>query len=313
MPQSRPSLFTLSVMTLAIPLLISSPAAAQKASPAGSYANALAVWKGGNQRKAEQLLDGYAEKFPGSEKIALFQATCVRSRFQVESAAPLFVAIVARAKSKQDDLSKSSPQALCALAMLAIDSRKNVDAGFRVLNGVVAKNPSDPIPIWLLAIACRTYNRDAEGVAAYRKLLAIAAPGSSLVHQTFANMLDKLGKHDEALKSRYMAVKLEPSPWSYDGLAGTLGDMGRYDESVAMHKKVTEIAPDVPNYWNNLGAALHMAGKYDEAIVAYKQAIELRPHYAKAWRNWGKSLEKQSKQSEADEKYARAKEYEASE
>ncbi|MBC8139795.1 MAG: tetratricopeptide repeat protein [Fibrella sp.] len=300
-----------SVAVIITTINVCSPVAAKTTSDVVAYKNTLSVWKNGNQRKAEALLDEYARKYPANQKIALFQAVCVRSRFNVDAAAPLFIEVLSREKARQKGAVKYSLQAQCALAMLAIDSRRSPETGFKVLNDVVQQNPSDPIPIWLLAIACRTLKHNQEGVTAYRKLLKIAPPGSSMVHQTFANMLDELDLDEESLKSRMIAVRLEPAPWSADGLALTLAKFKRYDDAIGLHQKVVGMAPSVPNYWNNFGTTLNASGRKAEAIAAYERAIEIRPNYASPWYNWGLILHEQKKYVEAAEKFSHAVEFAA--
>ncbi|MBC7809139.1 MAG: tetratricopeptide repeat protein [Akkermansiaceae bacterium] len=281
------------------------PAAAKDASPEAAYKNALFVWKNGNQRKAEALANQYTVAFPSDQKIALFEAVCIRSRFKVDIAMPLFIRIVSREKANQRSGTEYSLQAQCALAILAIDGRRSPETGLKVLRDVARQNPSDPMPVWLLAIACRTLNRDEEGIVAYRRLLNLARPGSSLVHQTFANMLDKTGKHEDALRSRYITVELEPASWSYDGLANTLIRMGRVDEALKYQYKSVAMAPGSARGWYNLGTYLYDAQRYTEAEKALQRAVNLAPDNPDFVFNLGLSLELQKKFSDASKVFAK--------
>src|SRR3989454_12317128 len=55
-----------------------------------AYEEILAIWGDGRQAEAEALLDEAARKYPHDQPIAFFRAACVRSRFDVANAAPLF-------------------------------------------------------------------------------------------------------------------------------------------------------------------------------------------------------------------------------
>lgn len=196
------------------------PLAVPDLPPDRAYAAVIRVWSGGNQQEAERMLAGYLRRYPDDQRLALFRAACARSRFDVKAADPLLQQVV--------KMKATSEQGKCAAAVLALDQRRDVEAQFDVLRALVLAHPNDPLPLWMLAVECRSYERNDEGAACYAKLLRMVGKGSSLVHQTYANLLDALGKHREALPHRYLAVRLEPADWSYDGLANTLDALGEH-------------------------------------------------------------------------------------
>ena len=53
----------------------------------------------------------------------------------------------------------------------------------------------------------------------------------------------------------------------------------RAGEAATLLESLTRRFPDVPRFWNDLGAAYDMLGRRDEAVRAYRRAIELDPQY----------------------------------
>jgi tetratricopeptide (TPR) repeat protein len=199
------------------------------------YVGALKVWSIGKQADAEYLLDKYAHKYHQDQRLAFFQAACVRSRFEIEQANPLLIKVAV--------MNPASAQGQCAQLVVRLDSKGTATYDFRSLRSLVRRNPDDLLLLWMLAVQCRNHNLNAEGVQYYARLLKMVGTGSSLVHQTYANLLDELGRHAEALPHRRMAVKLEPASWSYGGLASTLSALGRNDEALKASMKAMDFSP----------------------------------------------------------------------
>ena len=124
-----------------------------------------------------------------------------------------------------------------------------VNDAFADFKKLVDENPDDIMIRWMLAVQCRNWDRNAEGAELYRQILERWNPGPVLVHQTYANLLDELGRFEEALVERYKAVKMEPAAWSYDGLGNTLDSLGRYKEASEAHAKAARLAPASLPIW----------------------------------------------------------------
>src|SRR5689334_13081045 len=101
----------------------------------------------------------------------------------------------------------------------------------------------------MLAVQCRSWNRDAEGAVHYERLLAEWKPGPVMAHQTYANHLDKLKRYGKASDQRHIAVAMEPCGWTYDGLGNTLNNLERFKEGNEAHAKAVECDPNRANYW----------------------------------------------------------------
>jgi tetratricopeptide (TPR) repeat protein len=288
---------------------------------------------GGQQSKAEELLEAETQKCPGvlnaiesalefhkdaenqltaaavrfqdKQRLFFLMGACQRSRFDIEGARPWFIiAYIAK---------KQSTEGQCALHVLRLDflrtrrlDAKTVNKEFAGFAKLADDNPDDTVIRWMVAVQCRNWNRNKEGIQHYQKILQKWDPGPILVHQTFANVLDEEKRHDEALVERRKAVEMEPASWSYDGLANTLCQMGRYQESNEAHKEAIRLDPKNSLYWSNWANNLLEEGKPADAIVVCKRALELDPHNHRALNVWALSLLKQGHPFDAIGKFKEA-------
>jgi tetratricopeptide (TPR) repeat protein len=269
----------------------------------------MQTWSKGDQQRAEMILIEAAKRYPGDIRLALFFATCTRGRFLVERAAPIFRFVAEKGVVK----GRPTTEAKIAACVLLLDTRQETEKAFGLLRQIVQENPKDPIPLWLLAIQYRTYERYPEGAAAYKRLIGLVGTGSALVHQSYANILDALKRYPEALESRMIAVRLEPAWWSLHGLAETLYHMERYADSEKAARRATELFPDSYRGWNDLADALLALDCSADAARAYAKAIAVAEKTGEPWRNhanaynnWGVCLENLNRFPEALEKYRRA-------
>jgi tetratricopeptide (TPR) repeat protein len=94
-------------------------------------------------------------------------------------------------------------------------------------------------------------------------------------------------------------LELEPGYWGpYMGLGNFLFRHGRYEEAAEQYLKVTDLTPDNPDGFNNLGAALFDAMDWEGAEMAWQVSLELDPT-PMAYRNMGTVLYYQGRYEEA--------------
>jgi tetratricopeptide (TPR) repeat protein len=234
------------------------------------YDKVYAMWSEGNQAEAERILNAAASKFQGDIRLAFFAATLIRSRFQIEEAASIFAFVANRIPKTR--------QGQAARLMLLIDQNKDAMTRFQELGKLaMTTKPAEPLIIWLYAIAARTLRQNKAGIQAYALLLKQVKVGSSLIHQTFANLLDKEDRYAESLVHRRLAVKLEPAPWSYDGLAMTLYLMNREAESLKIFEQFMPKSPNFALGWHHWGFVLGQMGRNKEALEKMDRALALAP------------------------------------
>ena len=272
-----------------------------------AYDTAFDYLKQGKQDKAEEILASAVEQDVKNQRLVFFMAVCARSRWMKRNALPIFNYVA--------KLNPDTPEGKCSAIMLAIDCQKEYKDNFAALETLYQKNPHDPLILWMTAVACRELGRrgapriySEKGATYYAMLLKTMTPGPVLLYQTYANILsEELGKHEEALKYREMAVRLEPAPWSYQGMASTLTYLKRYEEADINYKKCIELAPDRASYLSSWAWSMGQRNKYDKAFDLYKRVAEIAPNHSESWRNLGWCAKKLNRFDESRKYYDKAK------
>jgi len=272
-----------------------------------AYQTALDLLKQGKQDAAEETLGRAVQRDKKNQRLVFFMGACARSRWLKRDALPIFHYV--------SKLNPNTPEGKCASLMLAIDTQEKYEANFATLEALQRDNPDDPLILWMCAVACREVGRrDAprvyseKGAQYYAKLLEKLHPGPVLLHQSYANILsEELGRHKEALKHREIALRLEPAPWSHQGMANTLSNLGRYAEADKHYQKCVELAPDRPSYLASWAWSMGRRGDYTRAFGLYQKAAEIAPNHPKSWRNLGWCATKLNRQDDAKRFYSKAK------
>jgi|GEM_PF-3231379 tetratricopeptide (TPR) repeat protein len=171
-----------------------------------AYQRILSVWENGDQADAEDLAEKALEQNDNDQKLLFFYAACMRSRFDTEQSEPLMNAV--------REMNPNTPEGQCAACVWDLDQDVAADQNLNLLRRIVKANPNNPIILWMMAVECRSYNMDEEGIHDYRKLLKMVGKGSSLVHTTYANLLADMGRYKEALPHYAIALHEEPESWS---------------------------------------------------------------------------------------------------
>lgn len=260
-------------------------------SPAKIEARVLKLLNEGRQSDAEELLETEAKVHRDNQRVVFLRACCLRSRFLVSEAAAVFSAVA--------DMGRNSITGQCAVHILALDAEKDVEKHFDALRELVDRNPNDIMFLWMIAVQCRAYDRNEEGLAHYAKIFEQWNPGPVLVHQTYGNLLHQLHRYEEALVERRKAVELEPAGWSYQGLGNTLASLNRFAEANQAYVKSVEYSPSHAAYWRSWGWGLLREKKIPEPIEKCRKAVALDPNDYRAWSYWGRGLHLQGNLQDA--------------
>jgi tetratricopeptide (TPR) repeat protein len=98
--------------------------------------------------------------------------------------------------------------------------------------------------------------------------------------RNLAAVLFQSGRYGEAVDAYEKLVEESPNDGGLRAsLAGALGAVGRYDESLAQLDKSIELQPLNPEAYHNRGVIYEKQGKRDEAIEAYRTALRYSPQY----------------------------------
>ena len=109
-----------------------------------------------------------------------------------------------------------------------------------------------------------------------------------------ADAYSELGNNEEAVKNYQIAINLSPDnpdPNLYTNMGVALSKLGKTDESQEAFKKAAEMNPGsaAQNYYN-LGVTMINNGNTDGAVAAFKQALEADPGYSEAYYHLGMAL-----------------------
>lgn len=247
------------------------------------YSAALDLVRKGDQPAAEELLERAVENGNKNQKIAFFQGVCARSRWMTRDAAEIFKSVMNSAPN--------TPEARCAELMLMIDQRKKIDESYRELEELHLAVPQDQLILWMLAVASRELDRSShtgksgsahkygeKGAHYFEKLLATMDVGPVMVHHTYANFLTEcLGREEDALKHREIALRMSPRAWTHQGMANTLSNLGRYSEADKHFEVCAALEPDNTDYLCSWAVSMVKRGESERAFELYKQALALSP------------------------------------
>jgi len=94
-----------------------------------------------------------------------------------------------------------------------------------------------------------------------------------------SNILDKLGRFEEAIVSYYKEIEYRPDfAEPYFNLGNLLKNLGRSDEAIMSYKKAIELKPDFINARCNLGVIYSDLKNNQEAIEEYIQVLKVDPN-----------------------------------
>jgi tetratricopeptide (TPR) repeat protein len=114
-------------------------------------------------------------------------------------------------------------------------------------------------------------------------------PDSPLVQRNLGYVLERQGRHDEALDAYERAGQLAPRlGFSYIGAGNTYIARGDYESALAQFQKAVEANPDSPVGYDALGHGSATAGDPDRAISMLRKAIEIDPTYGQAHAHLGR-------------------------
>ncbi len=116
-------------------------------------------------------------------------------------------------------------------------------------------------------------------------------PNVAEAHASRGNILDALGRRDEAKAAFERALALNPNyatahQW-YGRLLWGLGDMGRAEMEL---RRAAELDPLAPIMAGNYGLYLNSVRRYREALAAGDRAVALQPGFAQGQLVRGQAL-----------------------
>jgi tetratricopeptide (TPR) repeat protein len=213
-------------------------------------------------------------------------------------------------------------------ALKAVDNALEIDPNFveaLIYKGTLLDN---------LALSTKNRSKYNDSILAFEKALkitpaedtrnlALAWEGKALALTHMANDLADQGqkgeaevRRKEALECYDKAIKLDPD---FTGLearmnkASVLGELGRYNESVAILDEAIETAPaNLSMYaailWADKGSVLGKMGEHEKALEALDKATSLDPNNPITWISKSDLFRTLGREAEAEAASSKAKE-----
>jgi len=121
---------------------------------------------------------------------------------------------------------------------------------------------------------------------------AIARGADELpIRRELASVLNQQERLDEALAMFEVLGRESADPTLSAIRANLLEKLGRSDEALPIQESLTRAHPARPAFWISYGYGLRSAGRVPEAIEAYRRAVSADYEYGEAW--WGLASIKQ--------------------
>ena len=148
--------------------------------------------------------------------------------------------------------------------------------------------------------------RHADAVESYNRALALN-PDLGNVHANRGNALRRLGRHDEAFTAYDRALALAPDlAEAWLGRGNALCEVNRPEEALAAYDRTLASSHDLAHAWLGRGNALSQLKRSGESLTAYEKALALKPDFAEAWLGCGNARRDLGRHDEALTAFDRA-------
>ena len=183
---------------------------------------------------------------------------------------------------------------------------ENLDAALDIYDKVMALEPAIAEVHNNRGLILERLGRHADALASYDKALALDASLSD-AHVNRGNALHQLQRHDAALNAYDAALALAPdAAAAWLGRGNALHELKRYDAALAAFDEALKRDPDLPPVWLGRGNAFGKLRRYDEALASYDKALALKPDFFEAWLGRGNALCEIKRHDEALAAYDKA-------
>jgi tetratricopeptide (TPR) repeat protein len=173
----------------------------------------------------------------------------------------------------------------------ALELAPNSDEAYRNLGDAykASGQSEEAIAAYQKAVAANSYNwlnhialgkgyfeigDNAKALLEFQKVTELA-PDNPMGYGDIGSVYLREGKWSEAIPHFQKALSIAPDSPTYSNLGTAYFWLKRYDESVKMYEKATEMTPNNEELFGNLGDAYRWSGHSDQATAAYGKAISL--------------------------------------
>jgi tetratricopeptide (TPR) repeat protein len=163
------------------------------------------------------------------------------------------------------------------LAQMSLDQGDSEEA-LELVEDFLEDHPFDVEALNICAVAATNLQDEVKAMAIYRKALRLD-PKNGAIHHNYGVLLDRLGRHREALDHLRKALKFQPDfPEAYVNLGNVLDELGETPEALKMYDEALKRRPDSADAYFNKGHALNRMGRYVEAEECFRAALVMEPN-----------------------------------
>jgi protein O-GlcNAc transferase len=265
--------------------------------PPNAIQEALALYNGGDQAKAQALcrliLKRQAHHAGALTLLGIMMAQARRA----EEAAELF----GRAAAQLPNDASAHNNHGNALR----DLGRHISA-LACYDRALALLPSYAEAHYNRAVLLHDLKRFADAVAGYDRAIALK-PDYAAAYNNRGAALQELSYFEEAAASYDRALALQPAhPSACNNRGAALLKLKRFEPALASFERALALRADFAEAHNNRGVALQELERFEDAVASYERAIGVKPDYAEAHNNRGTALRELSRTQDALAAFERA-------
>lgn len=189
------------------------------------------------------------------------------------------------AAQQAERLSNNLPEVHLSLGSVYSATGKNTQA-VAELKRALELAPNSDEAYRNLGSAYDSGGQSDEAIAAYQKALA-ANSYYWLNHNALGDAYFGHGDNAKALPEFQKVIEIAgDNPMGYEGIGSVFLREGKWGEAIPQYQKALALAPDAPTY-SNLGTAYFWLKRYDESVTMYEKATEMTPNDEELFGNLG--------------------------
>ena len=155
-------------------------------------------------------------------------------------------------------------------------------------------DPATPDAFYLLGVLTAEHDNHGKAVELFERAIALANQVGRY-HAWRGRSLIALNRREEAIVAADTAAGCNGlEAQTLDTVGVVFSRAGLHKRATDYYRKATDLMPDRPDYWYNLGVAEQFQGDFEAAKQAFRKTIDLVPGHVKAWSSLiqiGKQLE----------------------
>ena len=212
---------------------------------------------------------------------------------------PSLAEMASRAIESALTLDDRNPSIQMSVAKVYL-GRGKADQAEQIVRRVIAARPTDDAPRRVLGDVLDYLGRTEEAIGAYIKAIELR-PTNVLNHLSLGLRYYNRGRNPEAISAYEKALEIQPdNMWAILDLGAAYYALGELDRALAVYKKAPK--PD-PTILSNSGSIYYAKGMFDEAARAFEQAVAQDPRGDIKHRNLGDVYLRLKQRDKAMEQY----------